>query len=172
MKEKTAKIITLAGLGIAVLSTVLAIMFALKVPSTVKNLLDLTMYETESGESVSFFFDLTYWILIALVAVSVAAILFFLILKLVNRFTSEKGYLFKFLIILGICIVVVVISYVLSTGNDVNDAKLALIDDNKETAIGISKFIGAACYMVYILVFGAAACILYSEIVKSIKKKA
>ena len=170
MKEKTSKIVTLTGLGIAVISTVLAIFFAMRIPDTVKNLTDLVNYEAETHATVSPFFDITYWTLVILIALSIAAILVFLIVKLAKRFANEKGYLVKFLIILGVCAAVVVVSILLSTGTDVNAAKLELIDKDVETATSISKLIGAACYMVYILVAGAAATIVYSEIAKSLKK--
>ena len=162
MKEITSKIVTYCGLAIAILCMVLAIIFAMKNPSDEVKLLE----DVRQGG----LFDATYWILVGLIAVSIGAILVFLVVKLAKRFANDKGYLVKFLIILGVCAAVVVVSILLSTGTDVNAAKLELIDKDVETATSISKLIGAACYMVYILVAGAAATIVYSEIAKSLKK--
>ena len=64
-------------------------------------------------------------------------------------------------------VVVLVVSYLLSKGNDVT---LALMEKNNITE-STSKLIGACCIVVYILVIGAAASILYTEVAKLIKKK-
>ena len=156
MKEKTDKLITLLGLGIAVVCTVLTIVFAMN-NGDVKEL---------SAVRANGLFDATYWILVCFVVLSIAAIVFFLVVKLANRFKEEPGYLKKFLILVGIVVVVLVVSYLLSKGNDVTLALMEKNDINEQT----SKLIGAACWMVYILVIGAAASILYTEIAKLFKK--
>ena len=157
MKEKTDKLITLVGLGIAVLATILAIVFAMN-NGGVKEL---------AAVKANGLFDATYWILICFVILAIAAIVFFLVTKLANRFKEEPGYLKKFLLLVGIVVVVLVVSYILSKGNDVT---LALMEKNNITE-STSKLIGAACWMVYILVIGAAGAIIYSEVSKLIKKK-
>lgn len=156
MKEKTDKLITLLGLGIAVVCTILTIAFAMN-NGDVKEL---------SAVKANGLFDATYWILICFVVLAIAAIVFFLVVKLANRFKEEPGYLKKFLMLVGIAVVVVVVSYLLSKGNDVT---LALMEKNNITE-STSKLIGAACWMVYILVIGAAVAILYTEVSKLIKK--
>ena len=156
MKEKTDKLITLLGLGIAVVCTVLTIVFAMN-NGDVKEL---------SAVRANGLFDATYWILVCFVVLSIAAIVFFLVVKLANRFKEEPGYLKKFLTLVGIVAVVLVVSYLLSKGNDVTLALMEKNDINEQT----SKLIGAACWMVYILVIGAAASILYTEIAKLFKK--
>jgi len=156
MKEKTDKLITLLGLGIAVVCTVLTIVFAMN-NGDVKEL---------SAVRANGLFDATYWILVCFVVLSIAAIVFFLVVKLANRFKEEPGYLKKFLILVGIVVAVLVVSYLLSKGNDVTLALMEKNDINEQT----SKLIGAACWMVYILVIGAAASILYTEIAKLFKK--
>ena len=156
MKEKTDKLITLLGLGIAVVCTVLTIVFAMN-NGDVKEL---------SAVRANGLFDATYWILVCFVVLSIAAIVFFLVVKLANRFKEEPGYLKKFLILVGIVAVVLVVSYLLSKGNDVTLALMEKNDINEQT----SKLLGAACWMVYILVIGAAASILYTEIAKLFKK--
>ena len=62
--------------------------------------------------------------------------------------------------------VVCVLAFVLSKGNDVSPA---LMEKHGVTE-GTSKLIGAACYMVYILVIVAAVSIIYTAIAKSLKK--
>ena len=156
MKEKTDKLITLFGLGIALVCTVLAIVFAMN-NGGVKEL---------SAVKANGLFDATYWILICFVAIAIAAIIVFLVLKLAANFKEQPGYWKKFLLLVGIVVVVCVISYVLSKGNDVT---LALMEKNNVSE-STSKLIGAACWMVYILVMGAAVSILYTEIAKLFKK--
>ncbi len=156
MKEKTDKLITLLGLGIAVVCTVLAIVFAMN-NGGVKEL---------AAVQANGLFDAVYWILICFVAVAIAAIVFFLVVRLAGKFKEEPGYLKKFLILVAIVVAVVVVSYLLSKGNDVTPALMEKNNISEST----SKLIGAACWMVYILVIGAAASILYTEVAKLFKK--
>lgn len=156
MKEKTDKLITLLGLGIAVVCTILAIVFAMN-NGGVKELAAVQ----QNG-----LFDAVYWILICFVAIAIAAIVFFLVVKLANNFKEQPGYWKKFLLLVAIVVVVCVVSYVLSKGNDVT---LALMEKNNISE-STSKLIGAACWMVYILVIGAAVSIVYTEVAKLFKK--
>ena len=156
MKEKTDKLITLVGLGIAVVCTLLTIVFAMN-NGGVKEL---------SAVKANGLFDLTYWILVCFVVVSIAAIVYFLIVKLAKRFKEEPGYLKKFLILVGIIVVVLLVSFLLSKGNDVTPALMEKFNVTE----GTSKLIGAACILVYILVIGSAASIIYTEIAKLTKK--
>jgi len=150
MKEKTDKILTLALLGLAIVSTVFAVIFAL---NTVTN---------------SSMFDIAFWLVVLMIGVSLAAIVVFLCKKLGERFKSEQGYLKKFLVLCGLIIAVLVVSFLLASGSDV---PAALLDKNNLTQ-GSSKLIGAACILCYIIVFGAALAILYAEVSpKSNKKK-
>ena len=156
MKEKTDKLITLLGLGIAVVCTILTIVFAMN-NGGVKEL---------SAVKANGLFDATYWILVCFVVVSIAAIVYFLVVKLAKRFKEESGYLKRFLILVGIVVVVLLVSFLLSKGNDVTPALM----DKFNVTEGTSKLIGAACILVYILVIGSAASILYTEIAKLLKK--
>ena len=157
MKEKTDKLITLLGLGIAVVCTILTIICAMN-NGGVKEL---------EAVKANGLFDATYWILACFVVIAIVAIVFFLVIKLAARFKEDPGYLKRFLLLVGITVVVLVISYLLSKGNDVT---LALMEKNNISE-STSKLIGAACWVVYILVIGAAVAILYSEVSKLIKKK-
>lgn len=157
MNEKTDKLITFAGLGVALLCTVLAIVFAMN-NGGVKNLAEVN----QGG-----LFDAVYWILAALIAISIIAIVIFLFLKLADRFKNVPGYAKKFFIILGVAVVACVAAFLLAKGNDVTPALM----EKQNVTEGTSKLIGAACILVYILVLGAAGCIVYSEVSKSLKKK-
>ena len=157
MKEKTDKLITYVGLGVAIVCFLLAILFAMNNGSDVKTLADVK----QGG-----IFDTIYWILVAMVAFSIVAIVVFLCVKLADRFKTVPGYAKKFCIILGVAIVACLAAFLLAKGNDVTPALMEKFDVTE----GTSKLIGAACILVYILVAGAACCIIYSEVAKSLKK--
>lgn len=157
MKEKTDKLITYVGLGVAIVCFLLAILFAMNNGSDVKTLADVK----QGG-----IFDTIYWILVAMVAFSIVAIVVFLCIKLADRFKTVPGYAKKFCIILGVTIVACLAAFLLAKGNDVTPALMEKFDVTE----GTSKLIGAACILVYILVIGAAGCIIYAEVAKSLKK--
>ncbi len=147
MKEKTDKILTLALLALAIVTTVFAFVFAL---NTVNN----------SG-----MFDIAFWLLVIMIGFSILAIVVFLCKKLLDRFKSEKGYLVKFLLLIALIVVLLVVSFVLAKGGDVDLVKYGITE-------GTSKLIGAACILSYIIVIGAALAILVTEVMpKSNKKK-
>ena len=156
MKESTRKLITWAGLIIAGICTVLSIVFAMY-NGDVKEL---------SAVQANGLFDATFYILLCLIAVSVIAIVVFLCIGLGKKFSEDKGYWKKFLGIVAAIVVVCVLAFVLSKGNDVSPALMEKHDVTEAT----SKLIGAACYMVYILVIVAAVAIVYTAIAKSFKK--
>lgn len=156
MKESTRKLITWAGLIIAGICTVLSIVFAMY-NGDVKEL---------SAVKANGLFDATFYILLCLIAVSIIAILVFACSSLAKKFSEDKGYWKKFLGIVAAIVVVCVLAFVLSKGNDVSPA---LMEKHGVTE-GTSKLIGAACYMVYILVIVAAVSIIYTAIAKSLKK--
>ena len=157
MKETTRKLITLCGLGVAIIATVLAILFAMN-NGGVKEL---------AAVKANGLFDATFWILVCLIAISLLAIVWFLVKALAKHFAEDKGYWKKFLGIVLAIVVVCVLAFVISKGNDVS---LALMEKQNITE-STSKLIGAACYVVYILVIAAAVAIVYTEVAKSFKKK-
>lgn len=160
MKEKTDKILTLVLLGVSIIATVFAVLFALQSDS--KHVMDGIR---EVGNGFTGMFDLAFWMLVIFLAVAICAILVFLIKNLASRFKDEPGYLKKFLILVCVIAVLIVVSYLLATGNDVDIVKYKISE-------GTSKLIGAACILCYIIVIGAALSILVSEIMpKSNKKK-
>ena len=157
MKETTRKLITWIGLGVAIIATVLSIIFAMN-NGGIKEL---------AAVKGNVFFDATFWILVCLIAVSLIAILWFLCIKLAKRFSEDKGYWKKFIGIVLAIVVVCVAAYLLSKGGDVSPALM----EKQNISLSTSKLIGAACYVVYVLVLAAACAIIYSEIAKSLKKK-
>ena len=144
MKEKTDKLLTLVMLLLGVLCAVFAFMFAL----------DNTKF---TG-----MFDIVFWVLVALIAVSVIAIVYFLFKRII-----ANGKLVKFLIGLAAVAAVIIVLFLLSRGGDIS---AAMMEKDGVTETG-SKWIGAACYAVYLLVIGAACAIVYVEVAKSFKKK-
>ncbi len=157
MKKATDRIITIAGLAIALLCTVLSIVFAM-------NNGDVKVLESVKAGGL---FDATFWILLCLIVFSVVAIIFFAVVGLLKSFSEDKNAWKKFVGVLAAIVVVCVAAFLISKGNDVNPALM----EKHEVTEGTSKLIGAACYIVYILVIAAAIAILYSEVAKSLKKK-
>ena len=146
MKEKTDKMLTLVMLLLGVLCAVFAFFFAVNVETN-----------PQSG-----LFDIVFWILVAMIAVSIVAALIFMFKSL-----AEKGKLLKFFLGLIAVVAVLFVLYLLSNGSDISAGMLDRYGATETT----SKWIGAFCYLVYILVIGAACAILYTEIAKSFKKK-
>lgn len=156
MKEATRKLVMWCGIGVALLCTVLTIIFAIN-NGGVKEL---------DAVKANGAFDATFWILVCLIAISLVAIVIFLVVKLAANFKQQPGYVGKFLALVGAVVVVCVAAFLLSKGNDVSPALMEKHDVTEST----SKLIGAACIMVYILVAASALAIVYSEIAKSLKK--
>ena len=156
MKETTRKLVMWCGIGVALLCTLLTIIFAIN-NGGVKEL---------DAVKANGAFDATFWILVCLIAVSLIAIVVFLIKKLANNFKEQPGYWKKFLGLVAAVVVVCLAAFLLSKGNDVSPALM----EKHNVTVGVSKLIGAACIIVYILVAGAAVAIVYSEIAKSFKK--
>jgi len=144
MKEKTDKLLTLVLLGVAIVSTLFAVLFALN---------------TASG-----WFDVAFWIMVVMIVASLIAIVLFLCKKLAERFKSEPGYLKKFLLLIAAVVVLLVVSFVLAKGGDVDIVKYDITE-------GTSKLIGAACILCYIIVAVAALAILYAEVTPKTNKK-
>ena len=157
MKEKSDKILTLVMLAVALLATVFAILFAI----------DNGSKDSLEGLVRPGTFDIAYIILMCLVGAAILGIVCFLVVKLVNRFMSDGKYWIKFVTVLAICVAVVVVSYLLSNGSDVPTEFL----EKNETSVSVSKLIGTACIMVYILAAGSIISILFTEVAKTFKKR-
>ena len=116
MKEKTDKILTLVLLGVSLITAVFAVIFALQSDS--KHVMDGIR---ELGNNFSGMFDVAFWILVILLAIAICAIVVFLVKKLALRFKDEPGYLKKFLLLIGIIVVLLVVSFLLAKGTDVEN---------------------------------------------------
>lgn len=141
MQEKTRKLTTWLSLGIAVLGSIFAIIFAL---------------DTTNG----LMFNIAYYILFVFISFSVLAVVGYRVLSLV------KGGSRGLLIGLGALVVVAVVAFLLSSGNDISPV---LMEKNNITT-GASRLIGAGCYAVYILVAVTILAIIYTEASKLFKK--
>ena len=148
MQEKTKKIFIIVMLVLAVIASALAIVFAVN----------------PASEGT---FWAAYWITFVMIILAIAGILVFACVKFAKSFKENPKQARKTLLTFAIAIVVVLVSFLLAKGNDVSQL---LLDKNNLT-VGTSKWIGAACIMVYILVGAAALAILYVECSKLFKKK-
>ncbi len=148
MQEKSKKMITLLMLGLAVIASILAIVFAMN----------------QNNEGM---YWAAYWVTLVMVVISIIGILGFALMKLIKNFKENPKQAKKTLLIFAIAIVAVVVSFLLATGTDVSQA---LLDKNNLT-VGTSRWIGAAVVLVYIMVIAAALAIVYVECSKLFKKK-
>jgi H+/Cl- antiporter ClcA len=163
MKEKTDKILTLVLLGISIIATVIAVLFASG--SDPKHVLQGVQ---EIGNNFSGMFDIAFYLLVIMVGISLVAIVFFLLKRLIGKFKDEPGYLKKFLLLVGVVVVLLIVPYLLSSGTDVSNLML----NKYNVTTSASRLIGAACILVYIIIFGAVLAILVTEVMpKSSKKK-
>ena len=149
MKEKTDKLLTLVMLGLAVVASVFAIIFAL------------------NTDKFNGLYSAAYWMVLIFIICSIVAILLFVVKKMAESFKTQQGFAKKFLLICCAIVAVVVASILLAKGNDVSNV---LLEKNGLTET-TSRWIGAACIMVYILVIAAACSIVYVEVAKLSKKK-
>lgn len=141
MLEKLRKTIMWASLCIAVVVSVLAILFAAN--------------QTKFGWA----FDVAFWVLICYIVLSLLVWLFYGIISLKDK--PKKTIIFA-----GAIIVVVVASVLLALGDTMPQDMLLKYNTSEKTA----KLIAIACYATYITVIGALVLMIYSAISKSFKK--
>lgn len=164
MKEKTRKLIMWVLLGLSVLGGVFAVIHASG--SDPKHMLEAgTMHELENN--FSGMYDITYFIMVALFAIAIIAILFFVIRQLIDNFKNDPKKAKGTLVAVGLLLLMVVVAFLLAKGNDVSQV---LLDKNNLTQTA-SKWIGTACISVYILFIAAVAAIVYVEVANALKKK-
>lgn len=141
MQEKTRKIIMWISLGVAVIVSILAILFAAN--------------QTKFGWT----FDLAFWILICYLGLSIIVWLFYAIISLKDK--PKKTIIFA-----GAIIVVAVASILLALGDTMPQEMLLRYETSEKTA----KLIAIACYATYFTVIGALVMMLWAVISKSLKK--
>ena len=103
MKEKTDKLVTWVALGIAILASIFAIVFAMNT----------------ANEGM---FNVAYWIVFLFVLLAVLGMLGFFVLRFVKNFKENPAKARKTLIVIGIAIVVCILAFLLASGNDVSKA--------------------------------------------------
>ena len=141
MLEKLRKTIMWCSLCIAIVVSVLAILFAAN--------------QTKFGWA----FDVAFWVLICFIVLSLLVWLFYGIISLKDK--PKKTIIFA-----GAIIVVVVASVLLALGDTMPQDMLMKYNTSEKTA----KLIAIACYATYITVIGALVLMIYSAISKSFKK--
>lgn len=162
MKEKTRKLV----MWICLLSAVLGGFFAVLHASGSKSDHVLEGMK-EVGNPMSGMYDIAYIITAAIMVVAVCSILIFVVRQLINNFKEDPKKAKKSLISLGLMVAVVLISFLLAKGNDISQTML----DKNGLSLGASRWIGAACIMVYIMLIAAVGVIIYAEVSKALKKK-
>lgn len=143
MKEKTKKLITWLCLGIAILGSVFAVIFAMDV------------------QKFNGLFAIPYTILLAFIALALIAMLGY---RIVDLF---KGGSHGLVIGLGALIVVCVVAFLLSSGSDISEV---VLEKNNVSATG-SRLVGMGCYTVYILLAVTIIAMIYVECARIFKKK-
>ena len=141
MLEKLRKTIMWASICVAVVVSVIAILFAAN--------------QTKFGWA----FDVAFWVLICYIVLSLLVWLFYGIISLKDK--PKKTIIFA-----GAIIVVVVASVLLALGDTMPQEMLMKYNTSEKTA----KLIAIACYATYITVIGALVLMIYSAISKSFKK--
>lgn len=141
MLEKLRKTIMWASICVAVVVSVIAILFAAN--------------QTKFGWA----FDVAFWVLICYIVLSLLVWLFYGIISLKDK--PKKTIIFA-----GAIIVVVVASVLLALGDTMPQDMLMRYNTSEKTA----KLIAIACYATYITVIGALVLMIYSAISKSFKK--
>ena len=182
-------------LGIAVLATVFTILFAFhKAEMPEQAVIDQyksegkVVFTEESLENVNnsniidalgsdkYFdyiggnglYNTMFTILICVIGISALAMMIFWVKNLIRRFMTEKHYWIKFLVVIGVGLIVVgfSIGITLALGNDIPTEFL----QKNETSTRVAKLIGMGCWMVYSLGFITIVSILVTEIIKLFKK--
>lgn len=141
MLEKLRKTIMWASLCVAIVVSVIAILFAAN--------------QTKFGWA----FDVAFWVLICYIVLSLLVWLFYGIISLKDK--PKKTIIFA-----GAIIVVAVASVLLALGDTMPQEMLMKYNTSEKTA----KLIAIACYATYITVIGALVLMIYSAISKSFKK--
>ena len=151
-------------LGLAVLGGIFAVIHA--TGSDPKHMLEAgTMHEMDNN--FSGMFDISYFLMVAMFAVAIIAILFFVVRQLLDNFKNDPKKAKGSLIAVGLLVVMVLVAFLLAKGTDVSNV---LLEKNNLTQ-SASRWIGAACISVYILFIAAVVAIIYAEVSKALKKK-
>ncbi|MBQ0113776.1 MAG: hypothetical protein KBT03_11660 [Bacteroidales bacterium] len=147
--KKENKLVLIITMIVALIATITTIGYALTFKA------DAPIAEQGSANAL---WSVTYWVVFVF---AVLAILGVGIFFLVQMWKESK----LFILILGITLVAFFVSYFLVSGTDIPRAAFEKAGANYDS----SKWIGAACYTVYVLFAGVIGSVLYSEVSKRLK---
>ena len=132
------------GLLLAIVGGVVAVIHAMG--SSPKNMLQSGSM-VEIGNKFSAMYDVAYAILLFFMAVALLGIIVFACVQFVNNFKDSPKKAVRSLIAIGLMVVLVVIAYAVASPNDVSQ----LLLEKNGLSLSASKWIGAACISVYVL---------------------
>ena len=184
MQNKTNKIILFALLGIALIASVITIIFAAKVTSAKKVIVDENEYKddyffrvmtnteevvpdaiqeaAQTARSANKIFNISSTILYILVAIAIIAAL----VTFFKLWWTKRQSFIKTLLVAAILCVIFFVAWLVSSGTDVPDTMLQKFDMTQSG----SKLVGAASISVYILFFASLVSIIVTEVIKLFKK--
>ena len=158
MKEKTRKLIQWIVLALAVIGGVFAIIYSFN--ADMGHVLEGMK---EVGNPMSGLYDIAYFIMLAMILLTVVAILVFLVRNLLHNKRMAR----RWIIGLGLLVVTFVVAYFVSSATNVSQVML----DKNGISTGASKAIGGAIITVYALGIAAVLAIIFTSVSKSLKKK-
>ena len=185
MQNKSNKIILFALLGIAIIASVVTIIFASKVSAAKSVIVDENKYSNEyffqlmtgsntdevpaniqdavqSARTSNTMFNIASTVLYILVAIAILAAL----VTFVKLLWTKRQSFVKTLLVAIILCVIFFIAWLISSGSDIPTTMLERFDMTQSG----SKLVGAACISVYILFFASLLSIIYVEVAKLFKK--
>ena len=185
MQNKKNKLILFALLGIAIIASVVTIIFAAKVSAAKSVIVDeykdsneyffqvMTGSNTDevpesiqeavqSARSSNTMFNIASTVLYILVAIAILAAL----VTFVKLLWTKRQSFIKTLLVAVVLCVIFFVAWLISSGSDVSTTMLEKFDMTQSG----SKFVGAACITVYILFFASLLSIIYVEVAKFFKK--
>lgn len=109
--------------------------------------------------------NVAYWSVIGLFCISIIVAACFAVVQIVKGLIDNPKKQMGTLIGVGVLIVVMIISYAISSGTDVPKE----IFEKTGSDYSNSKLIGACMYTVYVLFGGVILSVLYAEIAKKLK---
>ena len=186
MQNKTNKIILFALLGIALIASVITIIFAAKVTAARNVIVKENEYPEEfffqvmtgsiaidevpdaikeaaiTARSANKIFNISSTVLYILVAIAIIAAL----VTFFKLWWTKRQSFIKTLLVAAILCVIFFVAWLFSSGTDVPTTMLEKFDMTQSG----SKLVGAASISVYILFFASLVSIIVTEVIKLFKK--
>ncbi|MBQ9253878.1 MAG: hypothetical protein IJ213_09195 [Bacteroidales bacterium] len=152
MKKEKINLVLIITMVVALIATIAAVAYAFVFKQ------DMPLETQGAANSL---WGIAYWIVFIFAVCAIIGIIVFLIKQMIE----DKAKLV--MIILGLTIVALFVSYFLASGTDISQATFEKAGANY--SVSSSKWIGAACYTVYFLFAGVICSVIYSEISKRLK---